>query len=351
MPLATEASERDAVDAPARSPYRSPPEGEIAPVQAAAIECENLVHSFGSKRVLRGVTFRVPKGAIYGFIGENGAGKTTTLRILATLLVPTEGTARIGGHDVVTQPEDVRAILGFMPDTPGAFERVHVGEYLNFFASAHGIRGEQRARAVARVIELTDMGRFVSADASSLSKGQKQRLLLARTLLHDPEVLVLDEPASDLDPRARVELRTLLGTLARMGKTILLSSHILTELAELCDSIGVLEGGTIVASGAIRDVQAAIRPGRRVRFTVLSRAADAVSVLRSSHGVVSATVGMESDGAHSVEATYEGDEWIIADAVTALTAAKIAVCAVEPERTDLERLFMEATQKRPGGPQ
>jgi ABC-2 type transport system ATP-binding protein len=348
MPLATEASQRDGAEPRAHSPYRSPPAEEAVPVQGAAIECEGLVHSFGPKQVLRGVTFRVPKGAIYGFIGENGAGKTTTLRILATLLVPVEGTARVGGRDVVTHPEDVRAILGFMPDTPGTFERVHVDEYLHFFASAHGIRREHRARAVARVVELTEIGRFASADASSLSKGQKQRLLLARTLLHDPEVLILDEPASDLDPRARVELRTLLGTLARMGKTILLSSHILTELAELCDSIGVLEGGTIVASGPIRDVQAAIRPGRRVRFTVLSRATEAASVLRDCRGVVAVAATGESDGAHVVEATYEGDEWIIADTVAALAAAKIAVCAVEPERTDLERLFMEATHKRPG---
>ncbi len=351
MPLATEASERDAIDARARSPYRSPPEGETAPAPSAAIECENLVHSFGSKPVLRGVAFRVPKGSVYGFIGENGAGKTTTLRILATLLDPTSGTARICGHDVVTRPEDVRAILGFMPDTPGTFDRVHVDEYLHFFASAHGIRRHDRVRAVARVLELTEMGPLSNASAASLSKGQKQRLLLARTLLHDPEVLILDEPASDLDPRARIELRTLLASLARMGKTILLSSHILTELAELCDSIGVLEGGKIVASGPIRDVQATIRPGRRVRFTILAPAADAISLLRGRPRTASVTPVAERGGASTIEATFEGDEWTVAEAVAALAAAKIAVCAVEPEGTDLERLFMDATQKQPGGPQ
>jgi ABC-2 type transport system ATP-binding protein len=348
MPPATEASRRDAIDA-AHSPYRSPPQGEAAPDQGTAIECENLVHSFGPKRVLQGVAFRVPKGSVYGFIGENGAGKTTTLRILATLLDPIGGTARICGHDVVTRPEDVRAILGFMPDTPGTFDRVHVDEYLHFFASAHGIRRGERVRAVARVLELTEMGPLSNTSAASLSKGQKQRLLLARTLLHDPEVLILDEPASDLDPRARIELRTLLASLARMGKTILLSSHILTELAELCDSIGVLEGGKIVASGPIRDVQARIRPGRRVRFTLLGPAANAVSVIRACPRVATATLAAERDGASTIEATYEGDEWTVAEAVAALAAAKMAVCAVEPERTDLERLFMDATQKKPGG--
>ena len=206
----------------ATAPYREPPVVEPKAIEAPVIECDGLVHSFGSKSVLCGVTFQVPRGSIYGFIGQNGAGKTTTLRILATLLEPTGGTARVAGHDVTSHPERVRRALGYMPDGPGVHERVTVGEYLDFFASAHGIYREHRARAVRRVVDLTEIGPLRAIHVTTLSKGQRQRVLLARTLLHDPEVLVLDEPASDLDPRARIELRTLLGALGRAGKTILL---------------------------------------------------------------------------------------------------------------------------------
>jgi ABC-2 type transport system ATP-binding protein len=329
----------------ADAPYRSLPIAEPKGAQPAVIECEGLVHSFGSKAVLRGVSFQVPRGSIYGFIGPNGAGKTTTLRILATLLEPTSGTARIAGHDVTLHPERVRCVLGYMPDGPGVHERVTVGEYLDFFASAHGIRGDERARAVGRVIDLTEIGALRSIQVTTLSKGQKQRLLLARTLLHDPEVLVLDEPASDLDPRARIELRALLGTLGRMGKTVLLSSHILTELAELCDAVGVLEGGRIVVSGPIEEVRAIVRPGRRLRLAVLARAEDAVALLQARPQVRSVVVDAERAGATAIEVTHDGDEWAVADLVSALANAQIPLGAVEPERADLERIFMDVTSQ------
>ncbi len=326
------------------APYRQPPRAEPKAMGAPVIECDGIVHSFGSKSVLRGVTFQVPKGSIYGFIGQNGAGKTTTLRILATLLEPTEGTARIAGHDVTSHPERVRRVLGYMPDGPGVHERVTVGEYLDFFASAHGIYREHRARAVGRVVDLTEIGPLRAIHVTTLSKGQRQRLLLARTLLHDPEVLVLDEPASDLDPRARIELRTLLGALGRAGKTILLSSHILTELAELCDSVGVLEGGRIVVSGPMDEVQAQARPGRRLRLTVLTRPDEAIALLRGCLGVVSVdAVDAERARERTLLVTYVGDEWAVVEIVRTLAKAQIPLCAVEPERTDLEQIFMDVT--------
>jgi ABC-2 type transport system ATP-binding protein len=333
----------------AAAPYRSPPAERPRPSQPAVIECDDLVHAFGSKTVLRGVSFRVPRGSIFGFIGPNGAGKTTTLRILATMLEPMSGTARVAGHDVTSHPERVRRVLGFMPDGPGIYERVTVGEYLDFFASAQGIHRGDRTRAVARVLELTDTGALRGAHVTTLSKGQRQRLLLARTLLHDPEVLVLDEPASDLDPRARIELRTLLAGLGRAGKTILLSSHILTELGELCDSIGVLEGGRIVVSGPIGEVHTRVGPGRSVLLTVLHRVDDAVALLRSSPRVTSVVVrDAKEEGARPLEVTYEGDEWAIAEIVAALAKADIAVCAVEPSRADLEHIFMHVTGSASG---
>ena len=339
----------DVADAALNAPYRSAPVAAPKATRPFAIECEDLVHSFGSKAVLRGVSFQVPKGSIYGFIGPNGAGKTTTLRILATLLDPTSGTARIAGHDVTAHPERVRRVLGYMPDGPAVHERVSVGEYLDFFASALGMRGDDRVRGVRRVINLTEIGPLRTTHVTTLSKGQKQRLLLARTLLHDPEVLVLDEPASDLDPRARIELRSLLGALGRGGKTILLSSHILTELAELCDAIGVLEGGRIVVSGPIAEIRAKIRPGRRLRLTVLARPDDAATLLRGFPRVQS-VVALDTDraGATPLEVTHDGDEWAVAELVSALATAQIPLGAVEPERADLERIFMDVTRKAGG---
>jgi ABC-2 type transport system ATP-binding protein len=332
-----------------KPPYRSPPETEAPARAPAIIECDELVHTFGDKTVLRGVSFEVPKGSIFGFIGPNGAGKTTTLRILATLLDPTAGTARVAGHDVVTEPEDVRRVLGYMPDGPGLYERVTVREYLDFFASAHGIHREGRAAAVARVLELIEIGPLRTTQVQTLSKGQKQRLLLARTLLHDPLVLVLDEPASDLDPRARIELRTLLREIGRLGKTVLLSSHILTELAELCDSIGVLEGGRIVASGSIEEVEAKARPrerGSRLKLTVLDRGDEALTVIRDCPRVAAVVrVDADRDGASAFEVTYDGDDWSVAEIVLRLAKAHISICAVEPERTDLERIFMDVTSR------
>jgi ABC-2 type transport system ATP-binding protein len=317
------------------------------------IECDDLVHAFGERTVLRGVTFHVPRGSVYGFIGPNGAGKTTTIRVLSTLLAPTFGTARLAGHDVVADPEAVRRVMGYMPDNAGVYERFTAREYLEFFASAQGVPSAQRASRVAWVVELTDLGSLLRTDVRVLSKGQRQRLLLARTLLHDPEVLILDEPASDLDPRARIELRTLLATLARLGKTVLLSSHILTELADICDWVGILEDGKMAASGPISEVQERLRPGRRVRVQVLERVRDAEALLQHVPGVVSVRRGGEADdprGPGELEVAFVGDEWRVAEIVTALTRGAIPVVAVEPERTDLERIFMDVTSGRNAAP-
>jgi ABC-2 type transport system ATP-binding protein len=310
------------------------------------IECEELRHAFGDREVLHGVSLRVPEGAVYGFIGPNGAGKTTTLRVLATLLVPTSGVARVAGLDVVADPVAVRRVVGYLPDNAGVYDRVTAEEYLAFFAAAAGLLPHARARAVANVVELTELGRLLDQEVSALSKGQRQRLQLARTLLHDPRVLILDEPASDLDPRARIELRLLLSELGRMGKTILLSSHILTELADVCSWVGVIEGGRVVASGPIDEVQAALRPGQRVRLRVLARAAELGALLGRLPFVrgVRALEAPTAEGAGAVEVTYEGEEARVAELVAAVTAEGVPLVGVEAERRDLERLFMSVTE-------
>ncbi len=233
-----------------------PPPPEVAPT----IELHHLHRFFGNLKAVNDVSFRVHPGEVMGFIGPNGAGKTTTMRILATLDVPTAGDAFVGGYSVVDKPDDVRRILGFMPDSFGKYQNVNVIEYLDFFARAYGFRGAARRDAIERVLEFTELGKLAEKPIDTLSKGMSQRLGLGRTLIHDPQVLVLDEPAAGLDPRARVELRELIQLLAtELNKTVLISSHILTELSEICNSAAIIEAGQILASGS-RD---AIMKGHR----------------------------------------------------------------------------------------
>jgi ABC-2 type transport system ATP-binding protein len=225
----------------------SAPPGGLVP----AIRVRHLWHRFGNIDVLRDVSFEVGQGEIFGFIGPNGAGKTTTIRIMATLLEPLSGKVEIDGIDVAVDPDRVRRIIGYMPDHAGVYERITVREFLEFFAAAYAVPDPS---VVDTVIELTELGKLQDRLVAELSKGMKQRLQIARILLHDPKVLVLDEPASDLDPRARIEVRDLLLELKELGKTIFLSSHILTELSDVCTSVGILERGGLVVAGPISEI-------------------------------------------------------------------------------------------------
>ncbi|MEZ4226900.1 MAG: ABC transporter ATP-binding protein [Polyangiaceae bacterium] len=216
-----------------------------------AIRVRHLWHRYGNMDVLRDVSFDVGHGEIFGFIGPNGAGKTTTIRIMATLLDPMAGRVEVDGYDVAIDPDRVRRLVGYMPDHAGVYERITVREYLEFFADAYVV---PNIDVVDAVIELTDLGNLQHRLVAALSKGMKQRLGLARILLHDPKVLILDEPASDLDPRARIEIRDLLLELRELGKTIFLSSHILTELSDVCTSVGILERGRLVVAGPIGEI-------------------------------------------------------------------------------------------------
>ncbi len=222
------------------------------------IRVRHLTHRYGDREVVRDVSFHVRKGEIFGFIGPNGAGKTTTIRIMATLMEPSSGRVEIDDIDVEVDPEAVRRRIGYMADNPGVYDRVTVAEYLEFFAAAYRVPVSERTSTVAAVVELTDLGALRDRLVAELSKGMKQRIQLARTLLHDPKVLILDEPASDLDPRARIEMRDLLMELRRMGKTIFLSSHILAELADMCTSVAILEKGRLVASGPVDAIARAL---------------------------------------------------------------------------------------------
>jgi len=211
----------------------------------ALIELHGLTKRYGNLTAVDDLTLTIEEGAVFGFIGPNGAGKTTTMRILTTLLRPTSGTARIAGHSVTDDPRAVRRAIGYMPDFFGVYEDMKVWEYLDFFAACYDIPAARRAGMIDDLLALVDLGPKRDAFVDTLSRGMKQRLCLARTLTHDPRVLILDEPASGLDPRARIEMRELLRALQDMGKTIFFSSHILSEVADICTSIGIIEHGRL----------------------------------------------------------------------------------------------------------
>jgi len=310
------------------------------------IRVRHLTHRYGDREVVHDVSFHVRKGEIFGFIGPNGAGKTTTIRIMATLMAPHAGRVEIDGIDVEVDPEAVRRRIGYMADHPGVYERVTVGEYLEFFAAAYRVPPSERESTVAAVVELTDLGSLRDRLAAELSKGMKQRIQLARTLLHDPKVLILDEPASDLDPRARIEMRDLLMELRRMGKTIFLSSHILAELADMCTSVGILERGKLVAAGPVDAIARALDRGggdqkRRARVRVLGSTLMVLDVL-GPKGVEVEPIGDAANG--SCVISYDGDDAALAAMVKSLIEAGVQLVGLEPERNELERIFLEVTR-------
>ncbi len=302
------------------------------------IETQDLTKVYDGTLALDHLDLYVAPGDIFGFIGPNGAGKTTTIRILATLLDPTEGSATIDGHDVVNYPDRVRKVMGFMPDHYGVYEGITVWEYLDFFAAAYGIDRRSRQRILQDVIELTDLKTLRERLVAELSKGMKQRLCLAKTLVHDPKVLLLDEPASGLDPRARIEFRALLKELRNMGKTILISSHILTELADMCNTVGILDRGRMIASGGIDEIMARLNPTRSVRLSVLGDGAAAAAVL----GNVPEVSAVRVQGAEVRFEIRGGAE--IPPLVRMLAGHGIAITGIEEERANLEDLFMRITR-------
>jgi ABC-2 type transport system ATP-binding protein len=233
------------------------------------IAVDGLSKRFGRRPALDNVAFAVPEGEIFGFLGPNGAGKTTTLRILATLMQPDAGRVTVGGRPVDRDPYGVRRVVGYMPDFFGVYDRLTAIEYLEFYAACHDVPARQRGRVAAELLELVDLSERSGDQVDTLSRGMKQRLCLARALVHGPQVLLLDEPASGLDPRARVEMRDLIRELRQMGKTILVSSHIVPEVEELCTWIGVIDRGRMVEVGPKAEVLGRFRAGRRVRIELV----------------------------------------------------------------------------------
>lgn len=307
------------------------------------ITTTNLTKRYGDLMALTNLNLQIEAGQAFGFIGPNGAGKTTTIKILATLLRPTWGEARVDGLSVgPVNARQVRRIIGYVPDFFGSYQDMVVAEYLGFFAAAYGLVGDARRRAIGDVLELVALTDKAEADVNALSRGMQQRLSVARVLLHDPKVLLLDEPASGLDPRARIEMRELLKELHAMGKTILISSHILLELADLCDVVGILEGGEMRFTGTVDALMARVQPDRLLRVGVPGRAAEAAALISKLPGVAAADV----DGA-AVRATLAADA--SADAAQRIAAALVGggfpLESLAEEKLNLEAAFMKLTRE------
>ncbi|MBI4718945.1 MAG: ABC transporter ATP-binding protein [Planctomycetes bacterium] len=303
------------------------------------VQTINLTKRYGKLVALNNLHLNIEDGECFGYIGPNGAGKTTTIKILATLLQPTWGEARICGHVVGYESRKIRPLIGYVPDFFGAYEDMVVQEYLEFFASAYNLTGRQRARVVGDVLELTDLTYKRDALVDSLSRGMQQRLSLARVLLHDPKVLLLDEPASGLDPRARIEIRELLKELRRMGKTILISSHILHELAELCTTVGIIEQGQLLYHGSIQDIIHKVKTGTKVIVRVTEQQDLAALLLQRTRGVKGVE---ESDGQLIVELERQTRDFSLL--VKPLLENNFKIREIKEEEVNLETAFMRLTK-------
>jgi len=318
------------------------------------IQTINLTKRYGEFTALNSLNLAIEQGDCYGFIGPNGAGKTTTIKILATLLKPSSGQAMIDGLTIGYQNRLIRPIIGYVPDFMGAYEDMNVAEYLQFFAAAYNIHGQQRRQVIADVLELTDLTHKAADEVNSLSRGMQQRLSVARVLLHDPKVLLMDEPASGLDPRARIEMRELLKELKRMGKTILISSHILHELAELCNAVGVIERGELIFHGSVEQILRRARMGRVVHVAVVTGADEAVKLLQQMRGVTSASViqtsnvsgnGFNGEAGREIRLTFdETGPDSVTDVPNRLINAGFRIVKFVEEPINLETAFMRLTQ-------
>jgi ABC-2 type transport system ATP-binding protein len=304
------------------------------------IELAHLSRHFGPTRAVDDISFQVHAGEVFGYIGPNGAGKTTSMRILATLDLPNGGDAFIDGFSVVNDPDRVRQRLGFMPDSFGTYPNVNVREYLDFFARAYELRGADRQRVIRRVMEFTRLDVLADKPIDGLSKGMKQRLCLGRALIHDPAVLVLDEPAAGLDPRARIELRDMIRQLTKRGKTVLISSHILTELAEICDRVAILERGRLIAVGSVEEIQ---KQGQTVHHTVEVSVIDGKDTFAEWLARQAGISQIQQEGP-SVRFLHEGDHEADADLLKAMIDAGFRVTAFGARRHSLEDVFMQVTK-------
>jgi len=316
----------------------SNPSSTASPV----IEVDDVVHSFKGRRALDHVSFRVMPQSLHGFVGPNGAGKTTSLKIICTLLRPQFGTVKVFGHDVVADQNQVRRRIGFMPDHFSTYRQMTVYEYLDFFAAAYGLSFGQRTRVIDEVLSLTDMDGRKNDLISGLSRGMQQRTSLARVLVNDPDLLLLDEPASGLDPRARIELMEILKALRAMGKTIFISSHILSELAELCDSVTIIDRGTVKYSGSMHGLLLTSGEHPAYRLTVAGESDGWVEPLRSIEGVLTVE---QLEGRPKYRIEFDETRIDTNRLLQGILSLQIPVQAFAEDKRHLNEAFMDLTER------
>ena len=310
-------------------------------IRRPLISLNRLHRYFGDTKAVQDMSFDVYAGEVFGYIGPNGAGKTTSMRILATLDEPTYGDAFVDGFSVVDDPDRVRRRLGFMPDYFGTYQNVNVREYLDFFARAYGLRGRPRNRALDYAMEFTQLDRLADKPIAGLSKGMKQRLCLGRTMVHDPSVLILDEPAAGLDPRARIELREMIALLAKNGKAVLISSHILTELAEICDRVGIIEQGRLLAEGSVDEISRRVETVSKVQIRVLDEVGRLLDWLQARDDVADV---VEQNG--GVALIHDGGPDDQATLLRELVEAQFSVVDFASKTKSLEDVFLHVTEGR-----
>ncbi|MEK4496353.1 ABC transporter ATP-binding protein [Ureibacillus sp. FSL W8-0352] len=305
------------------------------------IEIQNLTKKFGSFTALDQLTMTVGEGVVFGFVGANGAGKSTTFSILATLLSPSSGDAFINGKSVVKEPKEVRKLIGYMPDFFGVYDQLKTDEYLDFYGACYGLSEKQRKVLIPQLLELVNLTDKRYEYVDLLSRGMKQRLCLARSLIHDPKVLILDEPASGLDPRARVEMREIIKQLKQMGKTILISSHILPELAEMCDEIGVIDRGKLIAHGNVDSIQSKLQGDQNITIKVLHEIEKTVKFLEEDPFVSSIEV---LEGNEAITFIYKGTKEEQMKLLQRAIVAGLPIYSFMEDEKDLEDVYMAITK-------
>ena len=302
------------------------------------VQVKRLWVAYGKFVAVHDLSFNIPQGEVFGFIGPNGAGKSSTIKVMATLLKPTLGTVCIGGVDVRNRPDEIRRKIGYLPDFFGVYEDLSVEEYLHFFAAAYEIPVLSRRQSIRDVLELTDLDGKLEARVDDLSRGMKQRLGLARLLLHDPELLLLDEPASGLDPRARIEMRELLKELRNLGKTIIVSSHILSELGELCTRIGIIEQGKMVTEGSLQEIYAHLSMQRTVHVQISNLTPEMLERIRQLPGITNAVEDVDR-----ISLSLDENSVSIEDLHAAICQLGARIHMYQPEAMDMEGAFMKLT--------
>ncbi|MBN1147337.1 MAG: ABC transporter ATP-binding protein [Anaerolineales bacterium] len=313
---------------------------------SATIEIKQLTKYYGKRAAVEGLSLVVESGDIYGFVGPNGAGKTSTIRMIAGLLQPDNGEIFVGGHSVRQACEQVKRLIGYMPDFFGVYPDLRTWEYLEFFAACYQIPETEHPGLIDGLLELVELRHRKDDMVDRLSRGMKQRLSLARTLIHDPQVLLLDEPAAGLDPRARVEIRELLVELSRMGKTIFFSTHILADVAEICSRVGIIEAGKLIASAPLEDLQLQIVPSRQIEIELLDGQEAAQDLLMTLDGVVEISPRPAQKPAEHplLVVEFSGDDQALSQMLAHLVHNGIPVLHFSEDNRDLEEVFLRATK-------